>query len=160
MTDARWFEVDSDVTAAIGHFEKSILLYRKGGFDEPGLGGYQAEMALMHSLQSAHTSLESALVRILEILGEETPAGHNRHVDIIRRAAASLPGKRPPILSPAIAEAVNETRKFRHRATHNYDSFEIRETSRTIEAAEMLMKGLAAEIAAFQNSIDPPTEKP
>jgi len=54
MSDARWFEVDSDIEAAVRHFGQSVELYRKGGFDAPGLDGYQAEMALMHALQSAN----------------------------------------------------------------------------------------------------------
>ena len=53
MSDARWFEADLDVRAAVDHFEKSIRLHEKGRFDDPGLEGYQAEMALMHALQSA-----------------------------------------------------------------------------------------------------------
>lgn len=112
-------------------------------------------MALMHALRSAHTSLESALVRILEILGEERPVGENWHADLIRRVAASLPGRRPPILGSLLAEAANETRKFRHRATHNYDSFDMQGASRTIEAAGALTDGLAAEMLAFKRIIDP-----
>ena len=53
MSDARWFEVEANVDAAIRHFRQSVELYRKGGFDAPGLDGYQAEMALMHALRSA-----------------------------------------------------------------------------------------------------------
>ncbi len=45
MTDARWFEVDADIEAAIRHFRTAVFLYQKGGFDAPGLDGYQAEMA-------------------------------------------------------------------------------------------------------------------
>ena len=63
MSDARWFEVEADIDAAIRHFRQSVELYRKGGFDAPGLDGYQAEMALMHALQSAHTSLEGGFWR-------------------------------------------------------------------------------------------------
>ncbi len=155
MSDARWFEVEADIAAAISHFEKSVALYDKGGFDDPGINGYQAEMALMHALQSAHTSLEAGLVRIMEILGEERPVGESWHSDLIRRAGSTLPGKRPAILGPAITRAANETRRFRHRATHNYDSFEVQETSGTIEAAKALAHGLAAEIAAFKAAIDP-----
>ena len=155
MSDARWFEVDADIAAAIGHFEKSVALYDKGGFDDPGINGYQAEMALMHALQSAHTSLEAGLVRIMEILGEERPVGEAWHSDLIRRAGAALPGRRPPIFGTAIARAANETRRFHHRATHNYDSFEVQETSGTIEAAKTLAQGLAAEVAAFKAAIDP-----
>jgi len=65
MTDARWIEIEKDLENAIGYFEKSIALFEMGGFEETGLSGYQAEMALMHAVQSAHTSLESGLLRIL-----------------------------------------------------------------------------------------------
>ena len=156
MSDARWFEVQVDVEAAIRHFRQSVELYRKGGFDAPGLDGYQAEMALMHALQSAHTSLEAGFLRILEMLGEERPVGENWHADLISRVAAALPGRRPPIVSTQIAEAATETRRFRHRATHNYDSFRVGEVSRTIEAAATLASGLEADILAFRNIIDPP----
>ena len=156
MSDARWFEVEADIDAAIRHFRQSVELYRKGGFDAPGLDGYQAEMALMHALQSAHTSLEAGFLRILEMLGEERPVGENWHADLISRVAAALPGRRPAIITTQIAEAATETRRFRHRATHNYDSFRVGEVSRTIEAAAALAGGLEAVILAFRNIIDPP----
>jgi uncharacterized protein YutE (UPF0331/DUF86 family) len=156
MSDARWFEVQADVEAAVRHFRQSIELYRKGGFDASGLDGYQAEMALMHALQSAHTSLESGFLRILEMLGEERPVGENWHADLITRVSAVLPGRRPAIISKQIAEAATETRRFRHRATHNYDSFRVEEVSRTIEAAAVLAGGLEADILAFRTIIDPP----
>ena len=159
VNDARWFEVDLDIRAAVDHFEKSIVLHEKGGFDDTGIDGYRAEMALMHALQSAHTSLELGLLRILEILGEERPVGENWHADLIRRVAATFPGRRPPILRSNLADAANETCRFRHRAMHNYDSFEVQQSSRTIEAAKALAGGLAAEILAFKTTIDPPADE-
>jgi hypothetical protein len=90
------------------------------------------------------------------MLGEERPAGENWHADLITRVAAVLPGSRPAIISTRIAEAATETRRFRHRATHNYDSFQVHEVSRTIEAAATLASGLQADIIAFRNIIDPP----
>jgi ribonuclease HepT-like protein len=159
MSDGRWFEVDSDVEIAVRHFRQSVALYREGGFDAPRLDGYRATMALMHALQSAHTSLESALVRILDMLGEERPIGDNWHSDLIRRVAAALPGKRPAILAARLARAADETRRFRHRATHTYDDFQAGEAAHTIEAAEILANELEAEILAFKDIIDPPPRK-
>jgi hypothetical protein len=158
MSDARWFEVSADIEAAVRHFQQSVELYRKGGFEAPGLDGYQAEMALMHALQSAHTSLEGGLLRILEMLGEERPVGENWHADLITRVAAALPGRRPAIIGTPLAQAATETRRFRHRATHNYDSFRVHEATRTIEAAATLASGLQAEILAFRSIIDPPED--
>jgi hypothetical protein len=133
-------------------------LHQKGGFDAPGIDGYQAEMALMHALQSAHTSLESGLLGFWKFWARRGAAGENWHADIIRRVAAALPGRRPAILGSSLSRAADETRRFRHRATHNYDSFEVRASSRTIQAAQALANGLGAEILAFKNIIDPPAD--
>lgn len=116
-------------------------------------------MALMHAVQSAHTSLESALIRILEMLGEERPIGDNWHSDLIKRVAVALPSKRPAVLSAELARSADETRRFRHRATHTYDDFQVPHATPTIEAAELLANGLVAEILAFKNVIDPPASK-
>ena len=156
MTDARWIEGNSDLAAAVEHYGKAIGLYRAGGFDAPDLDGYRSAMALMHSLQSAHTSLEGALLRILEMLGEERPVGENWHADLIKRVAMPRPGKRPAILPTHLAASADETRRFRHRATHNYDSFRVDECARTISAAELLRDHLQTAIAEFQIIIDPP----
>ena len=159
MSDARWFEVDADMEAAIRHFRQSVELFRMGGLDAAGIDGYRAEMALMHALQSAHTSLEGGLVRILEMLGEEKPVGDNWRTDLIKRIASPLPGRRPAILRERLAKAADETRQFRHRAVHNYDSFQLLEVTRTIDAAKVLANDLAAEIRAFRNIIDPPDDE-
>lgn len=79
MSDARWLDVEDDLANAEAHFRNAGALHAAGGFDEPGLVGYRNSMALMHSLQSAHTSAENALRRVLLILGEELPAGEDWH---------------------------------------------------------------------------------
>jgi len=144
--------------AAARHFDLAVALWRAGGFDGEGLDSYRAEMALMHAVQSAHTSLEGGLIRILLILGEERPSGSHWRADIIKRVAMPIQGERPAIFGAEVAAAANETRKFRHRATHNYDSFEIQNASSTILAAEILAKRILLEIAAFRAVIDPPAE--
>jgi hypothetical protein len=67
----------------------------------------------------------------------------------------ALPQRRPAILSEALAKSADETRRFRHRATHNYDSFEILDLDPTIEAARLLVSGLMNEVNAFKIKIDP-----
>ena len=62
-------------------------------------------------------------------------------------------------LGSALAKAADETRRFRHRAAHNDDSFEVSASSRTIEAAQVLANGLGPEILAFKNVIDPPGDE-
>lgn len=155
MRDARWLEVDSDIASAVTHFERSAALFRKGGFDQAGLAGYQASMALMHALQSGHTSLEGGLLRILEMLHEERPVGEDWHMALIRRVSTVLPDRRPAIISAVLAAAADETRRFRHRAVHNYDSFRVAEIGQTIQAAETLAAKLKSEVRVFRDAIDP-----
>ena len=110
----------------------------------------------MHALQSAHTSFEAGLVRILEMLGEERPVGENWHAALIRRVAMGIAATRPPILGPDLVDTAQTTRRFRHRAAHNYDNFEIREVEPVIEAAEKLAARLIVEVRRFRDMIDPP----
>lgn len=163
MTDARWTEVDDDVQSACDHFANAVKLHEEGGFDVAGLAGYRARMALLHAMQSAQTSLEAALKRILEILGEEAPTGENSHADIIRRVSRPLeiPGRlRPAVLPPDIARDADESRRFRHRATHDYDNFDPVLATSSIEAARRLAAALKPGIAAFRKRIDPPDTEP
>ncbi len=158
MTDARWTEVEDDLDSACRHFGKAAALFDEGGFERDDLAGYRADMALQHAMQSAHTSLEGALVRILEILDEERPTGEKWHADPVRRAARPLsaPGRaRPAILTPDVASDVDESRRFRHRATHNYDDFDPTQAGPSIEAARRLAASLKPCIAAFRARIDP-----
>jgi hypothetical protein len=95
------------------------------------------------------------LLRILEMLSEERPVGEDWHMALIRRVATVLPGRRPSILSMELADAADETRRFRHRAVHNYDSFRVAEIGQTIRSAELLASRLKAEIQAFGQAVDP-----
>ncbi|WNJ89615.1 hypothetical protein [Bosea sp. 685] len=160
MTDARWVEVEDDLASACKHFRNAARLYDEGGFEAEGLNGYKSEMALQHAMQSGHTSLEGALKRILEILGEELPSGANSHADLIKRVTRSLEvegHERPAILSGSVARDVDESRRFRHRATHDYDNFEADRAVPAIEAARRLAESLGPAIEAFKAVIDPPS---
>lgn len=159
MTDARWIEVEDDLDSACGHFGKAAHLFDEGGFDAGGIAGYRATMALLHAMQSAHNSLEGALKRVLEILGEEVPVGENSHSDLVKRVSRHVktPGHvRPAILRPEIAEDVDESRRFRHRATHDYDNFDPTLAVASIQAARRLATDLKPCILGFRDEIDPP----
>ena len=155
MSDARWLEIDADFSAAEGHFARAVALFEEGGFQEPGLTGYRAQMAFLHAMQSAHTSLESGLVRILEMVGEEPPSGERWHADLIRRAAMDRPGIRPPILRPDLVRAADETRRFRNVATRAYDSFEAAAATGAVEAARVLAREVKTSLAALRSALDP-----
>ena len=64
MSDARWIEIEGDFETACTHFAGAVRLFDAGGFEgEAESTSYKASMALMHAMQSGHTSLE---VRSLE----------------------------------------------------------------------------------------------
>ena len=157
MSDARWLDVDDDLTAAAEHFRSAAALHASGGFDEPGLAGYRNSMALMHAMQSAHTSAETALQRILLILGEEQPAGEDWHQRLIARLAKPIDGEhaRPAVLSPAVAADLDETRRFRNRATRSYGSFDPSKVVPSIAAAARLACSLSDDVRRFRRTIDP-----
>jgi hypothetical protein len=119
-------------------------------------------MALMHSMQSAHTSLEGSLTRILAILGEEAPMGPTSHEDLIARASKQVDiagHERPEIFGAEIAMDVHETRRFRHKAVHGYDSFDASRAAPSIEAARRLAVNLKPAIESFKETIDPATTR-
>ncbi|MBV9248596.1 MAG: hypothetical protein JO227_05040, partial [Acetobacteraceae bacterium] len=123
MSDARWAEIEADATAAADHFFRAAQIYREPGLHAQNLDGYMRRMAFMHAIQAGHTSLERALIRVLELQGEEAPSGRQWHADLISRAGRRGES-RPAILPPELVRAADRTRKFRHVATDAYDTFD------------------------------------
>jgi hypothetical protein len=159
MSDARWADVEADVAAVILHFGNAIDIYERGGFDAPNhLEKYTRGYALMHAMQSGHTSAEAAMRRILDILREERPTGEDWHKTLITRLARPLTGEhaRPALLPQEVATDLNETLGFRHRAMHSYGDFDASKAVPAIEAAARLKESLPAAVASFRATIDPP----
>jgi plasmid stabilization system protein ParE len=50
---------------------------------------------------------------------------------------------------------LNETRKFRHVATHTYDDFNWADAKRPVEAARVIAASLADVLREFQQRLDP-----
>lgn len=109
-------------------------------------------------MQSGHTAIEDALLRVLRIIGEEEPIGESWHADLINRCATAT-SDRPAILSAELAKAAQQTRGFRHRATHATLRFDIafsKERAQTATAAgELIGEGLQPAIISFAEAIDP-----
>ncbi len=154
MSDARWIEIESDFRAACTHFTGAAELFDAGGFDETGLGGYRTSMAFLHAMQSGHTSLEAGLVRILNLLGEESPQGEFWHRDLLRRVCTAVEG-RGAILPPDLCDHADETRRFRNVATRNYDNFAISRAEIAVDSARVLAARLQDCLSEFKIGIDP-----
>lgn len=154
MSDARWFEIDTAVAAAVRHFAGACGIFAKLPSATTREDRYLVEMGFMHAMQAGQTSLESALLRILDINGEEAPTGARWHADLIHRAAHPV-GSRPAILEGAVARAADETRRFRSISAHAYGTFDRRQATGAVSGAELLVSRLAADIARFRQATDP-----
>jgi hypothetical protein len=153
VSDDGWIEIDRDKASAVTHFSRAGQIADDPAFEADDLAGYTMQMAFMHAMQSGHTSLENALTRILRLLGEALPTGESWHADLIQRVAIALTS-RPAILPPDLAEAADETRRFRNRAVRSYDNFKSERAKPAIQAAARLAAGLSGAIAAFRQVID------
>jgi hypothetical protein len=154
MSDERWQDVDADIVAAIHHFASAVRIYGEPGIHDDTDDGYMRRMAFMHAMFAAHTSAEKALLRILDIHGEEAPSGRQWHADLVQRAGRPS-GDRPAVLPGALTHALDRTRKFRHVAAHAYDTFDPDDADPAVRAAEKVASGLAAAIAAYRQTLDP-----
>lgn len=155
MSDARWNEVDNDVQSAVNHFSMAIRLHEKLDCCNDDFETYQVDMALMHAMQSGHTSFESAMTRILDMLEEEKPSGESWHRDLICRVSNALEN-RPAILDSNLERAANETRSFRNLATRSYDTFSRERCDPAISAARDLVHGIPEAVSEFRRLVDPP----
>jgi hypothetical protein len=157
LSDARWALVFEDARDAVLHLTNAVRLYEEGGFSGNSLNAYRSRMAFMHAVQAGHTSLEAALLRILDILDEENPTGDQWHRDLISHAGRELGGEnaRPAILPADLARHADETRRFRNLATRSYGSFDPEKAIFTVTAARQLAEGLIPALTAFCVAVDP-----
>lgn len=154
MTDARWIEIDKAIASATLNFARGVEFAGHPSFQADDLIGEAMRMGFMHAIQAGHTSLENALLRVLDLLDEARPGGESWHADLISRVAqASI--DRPAILPPNLVASADETRRFRNRAVRAYDNFDPGKVTPTIDAADALARRLPAAIATFRQAIDP-----
>lgn len=154
MSDARWLEIGSDAASAVQHFSHAARIHREPGMQADNADGYMRRMAFLHAMFAGHTSLERALLRILDLHGEEAPSGRQWHADLITRAGRAV-GGRPAILPEALAKAADRTRRFRHVAAHTYDTFDAADADPAVQAAESLASGLGNALATYRGTLDP-----
>jgi len=151
MSDARWSDIDQAVASAVRHFAGAAAIFPQLA---TASDRYLTEMAFLHAMLAGQTSLEAALVRVLDLLGEAAPTGARWHADLIARARRSL-GERPAILTGDAGAAAEETRRFRSIAAHAYDNFDESRAVLAVKSAAVLVSALPSEIERFRQAIDP-----
>lgn len=155
MTDARWLDAFGDIADACHHLAGGLAISAQWEALATR-NEYMANMAIMHSFQSAYTSLENAFLVILEILDEGEPTGRNWHTDLLRRLATVVEGEqaRPALLDREMLLDLTELKNFRHRAMHGYGGFEFGRMASTIEAARRVNDRILANVTAFKQLVD------
>ena len=92
MSDSRWTDVDRDIDNALMHLGMALRIFDADGFDASDLEAYKYSSSFMHAMGAGHTSIENALTRILDILGETPPSGEGWHRDLIERVSRPMSG--------------------------------------------------------------------
>ena len=124
MRDSRWTDVDRDIDLALKHFGMADRIFQADGFDAPDLDGYKSSTSFMHAMGAGYTSVENALKRILDILGETPPSGDAWHRDLIERVSRPMGGSnaRPAFFDDEMRRDLLECLRMRHRVRHSdYD---------------------------------------
>ncbi len=153
-----WVLVDIDFQDACEHFDNSLVIFTRGGFEKPGIDGYAATMALMHSMQCGYTSLENGLVKLLRLLGEPFIQEGQWHHDLIVQCGADT-ADRVAILEKDLVEHAQTTRAFRNVATRRYHQhFDPGLAQGAVRAGAILSSRLPACLKAFKQEIDPPDQ--
>lgn len=83
----------------------------------PDLAGTWAIAGHLHSF---YTGCEAVLLRALEPFDGPPPEGPGSHARLLERAALTIDGLRPAILTPATGSALDRYRAFRHFFRHAY----------------------------------------
>ena len=150
-TEDRWGDILEAAKSAGFHFRAAREIFDEGGLTGTEPAAYRARMAFYPAMQSGHTALESALKRVLAVVGERPPAGSEWHKELIQQAARPL-GRAGAVLSPGLVAAADKTRSFRHFASHAYDEpFDADEARPAVEAGRMIADRLEGELQGFRD---------
>ena len=157
MRDRRWQDALTSADWAAFHFSKAKEILDSGNLIDQLGSDYMPIMGFFHALQSGHTAVEEALIRILQTLGEKIPAGESWHAELLNKCATAAPN-RPPILSKELLAAAQQTRAFRHRATRatvQFDFMFSKDRARVaVSAGDVIATQLKPAILSLMASLD------
>jgi hypothetical protein len=149
--DLRWTLLRADIADAVENLADGASLYRDGA-PPPAARTLrrQHDKAFQKFLQDGYSSIERALIRVLEIFGEPPPRGQSWHSDLLRVAVGSIGGApaRPPF-APSLLADLRLLLQFRHVAMHGYSDFDLDMARPAAEAAARVAAALPEATEAF-----------
>jgi HepT-like protein len=159
MSDTRWTDVEVDLENAAVQLGMAVRTFGRGGFDsEDADAAWERSNAFLHGMETGYTLIESAIKRILGILGESLPTGDSWHADLIERASRAISGAngRPAIFDAGLRRDLLELMRMRHRARNLiYDEFDAAKAGSSVEAANRVLARIMNAIEDFKKMVDP-----
>lgn len=156
--DAKWISIKQDFASAAYHSRLACELYASPQFDAASTSeDIQTKaflMAFLHAMQSAYTSLENGLLRILIVFEESRPMGGFWQKDLLSRAAKHV-GDRPPILDDISHKQADELRRFRNLVMTGYSDLDLKHAVPAVTAAYHMNQNLVKLLSQFIELVDP-----
>lgn len=114
-----------ELAAAIRLAEETVATWAKRDRIERDERQAYVESAAL-KLHNFHTACERIFERIAKELDGTLPEAPDSHVRLLRTMSSDVPGVRPSVITPALAERLSEFLRFRH-VVRNVYGFDIRE---------------------------------
>ncbi|TCZ52913.1 ribonuclease toxin HepT-like protein [Roseicella aquatilis] len=153
--DSRWVLLQADIADAVENLADGAALYREE-LPEPSTRASlrRREKAFQKFLQDGYSSVERALIRVLELFDGTPPQGRSWHSDLLRlavawQAPAGASGPVRPPFAPALLADLRLLLQFRHVAMHGYSEFDLSLARPAAEAAARVAAALPAAAEEF-----------
>jgi hypothetical protein len=147
---ALWADIARDLDAAAENAAAAVRRDRSLA-DPEAVTDVEArrdrEVAIGVMLHNCYGALESALERLIQAMDGSLPVAPAYHSELVRRAAAPVPGLRPPMISPETASRLDRLRAFRHAFRHAYGGYDYSRAAENVQLA-------AGAVALFRRDIE------
>lgn len=143
-------EIDNELSMIKQTVETIVdrLEMLKVKYETEDYSAYIESIAL--NLQSFYEGIETVFEKVIDLTGEEKPAGSGWHIELIERMTLPIKRLRPEVISFKTAQSIDTFRAFRHRIRHLYGFMVIPENVITIaEEARNVYEDLRNDLVKF-----------
>lgn len=143
-----------ELAAAIRLADETVSAWAKRERTEVDERRAYVESAAL-KLHNFYTACERIFERIAKVLDGTLPEAPDSHVQLLRTMSSDVPGVRPSVITPALAERLSEFLRFRH-VVRNLYGFQLREekmgplVAKVVEVAQEL----EAQVTAFLDDLE------
>ncbi|HXF86607.1 MAG TPA: hypothetical protein VNK49_14595 [Anaerolineales bacterium] len=107
------------------------------------------------NLHDAYSGLERLFKQIATVVDGSLPPGAEWHRDLLDQMGIDLPQVRPPVLSRATIQLLDEYLRFRHVVRNVYAfSFDVARVGRLVESLSANFNQISDELLAFADFLE------